>query len=210
MFELLEHCDGERERASQASRVRPACRRPGAMLLPTRAALVRPLRGAFSRASRRCNGCARAALRPWAAVREECASPRATARNGLTPAACPARRCLRGQLGAKGEARHGIHHPAPHPGVYIFGCLSAACGVRCQMRWSPWLCVLACPASAPCPCFADGAAPCLLRRALTGGAGPQAAHLLKGMVKGINKDGAAISQTKEAAHLQAMADDAMI
>jgi len=76
------------------------------------------------------------------------------------------------------------------------------------MRWSPWLCVLACPASAPCPCFADGA--CLLRRALTGGAGPQAAHLLKGMVKGINKDGAAISQTKEAAHLQAMADDAMI
>lgn len=132
MFELLEHCDGERERASQASRVRPACRRPGAMLLPTRAALVRPLRGAFSRASRRCNGCARAALRPWAAVREECASPRATARNGLTPAACPARRCLRGQLGAKGEARHGIHHPAPHPGVYIFGCLSAACGVRCQ------------------------------------------------------------------------------
>ena len=33
---------------------------------------------------------------------------------------------------------------------------------------------------------------------------------MKGMVKGINKDGAALSASKEAAKMSAMANDAMI
>lgn len=37
-----------------------------------------------------------------------------------------------------------------------------------------------------------------------------AMHLMKGMVKGINKDGAALSATREAAKMTDMADDAMI
>lgn len=38
----------------------------------------------------------------------------------------------------------------------------------------------------------------------------QAQHLMKGMVKHINEDGAALSASKEASKMQAMANDAMI
>jgi len=38
----------------------------------------------------------------------------------------------------------------------------------------------------------------------------QAQHLMKGMVKHVNEDGAALSASKEASKMQAMANDAMI
>lgn len=200
MFELLEHCDGEE---GVGSCVRLACLRSGALLLAPGRKRVRLRLSSWgptgSASRRRCWVRARREPRPRAAAREVCAVPRHCPQG---PDAC----CLPRRAQASARATGGERKSAP------WGSTS---------RTAPWYAHvrMLSPAYAaggashavgrvPCPC---SAAPFLLWRALlTSSAGPQAAHLLKGMVKGINKDGAALSQTKEAAKMQAMADDAMI